>query len=60
MYINGECGETWTGGEGEKWADCMVEEFRLFGITGDWNTATLDPGVWYSRVRNGGCRFMAA
>ena len=27
---------------------------------GDWNTAALDPGVWYSAVREGGCRFMAA
>ena len=20
----------------------------VFGITGDWSTAALDPGVWYS------------
>ena len=32
----------------------------MFGITGDWSTAALDPGVWYSTVYEGGCRFMAA
>ena len=36
----------------------MAEDLRLFGITGDWNTAALDPGAWYSTVRDGGCRFM--
>ena len=38
----------------------MAEDLRLFGITGDWNTAAHDPGAWYSKVREGGCRFMAA
>ena len=38
----------------------MAEDLRLFGITGDWSTAVLDPGVWYSTVHEGGCRFMAA
>ena len=37
----------------------MAEDLRLFGITGDWNTAALDPGAWYNTVRDGGCRFMA-
>ena len=32
----------------------------LRGITGDWSTAALDPGVWYSTVHEGGCRFMVA
>ena len=27
---------------------------------GDRNTAALDPGAWYSTVRDGGCRFMVA
>ena len=27
---------------------------------GGWSTAVRDPGVWYSTVREGGCRFMAA
>ena len=35
-------------------------DLRLFGITGEWGTAALDPGVWYSTVREGGCRFIAA
>ena len=30
------------------------------GMTGDWSTVVLDPGVWYSTVREGACRFMAA
>ena len=38
----------------------MADDLRLFGITGDWSTAALDPGVWYSIVHEGGCRFMAA
>ena len=33
---------------------------RVFGITGDWSAAALDPGVWYSTVGEGGCRFIAA
>ena len=50
----GECGKTWAGGEGERM------DRRLFGIKGDWRTAALDPGVWFSTVREGGCGFMAA
>ena len=38
----------------------MAKDLRLFGITGDWNTTALDPGAWYSTVRDGGCRFIAA
>ena len=38
----------------------MAEDRRLFGITGDWSTAALDPGVWYGTVHEGGSRFMAA
>ena len=38
----------------------MAEDRRLFGITGDWSTVAFDPGVWYSTVRDEGCRFMAA
>ena len=38
----------------------MAEELWLFGITGDWSTAALGPGAWYSTVCEGGCRFMAA
>ena len=37
----------------------MAEDLWLFGITGE-STAVLDPGAWYSIVREGGCRFMAA
>ena len=38
----------------------MAEDLRIFGITGDWNTAAFDPGSWYSTIRDGGCRLMAA
>ena len=40
--------------------DCVADDLRLFGITGDWSTAAFDPGVWYSAVHEGVCRFMAA
>ena len=46
--------------EKEEWTDCVPDDLQLFGITGDWSTAALDPGVWYSTVHDGGCRFMAA
>ena len=37
----------------------MAEDLWLFGTTGDWSTAALDPGAWYSTVHEGGCKFMA-
>ena len=40
--------------------ECVADDLRLFGITGDWSTAVLDPGVWYITVHEGDCRFMAA
>ena len=45
---------------GGGWTDCGTEDHRVFGITGDWSTAALDPGAGYSTVYEGGCRFMAA
>ena len=44
----------------KEWTDCAAEDRRLFGITGDWSTAALDPGVWYSTLCEGGFRFMDA
>ena len=38
----------------------MADDLRLSGVTGDWRTAALDPGTWYNKVHEGGCRFMAA
>ena len=32
----------------------------MFGITGNWITASKDPGVLYNTVCGGGYRFMAA
>ena len=53
-------GKSGPGAKDKEWTDCVAEDLRLFGITGDWNTAALDPGSWYSTVRDGGCRFLAA
>ena len=53
-------GKRGPGGNEKEWTDCVAADHRLFGITGDWSTAALDRGVWYSTVREGGCRFMAA
>ena len=39
---------------------CVANDLRLFGVTGDWKPAALDPGAWYNTVQDGGCRFMAA
>ena len=53
-------GKRGPGGKEKEWTDCVAKDRRLFGITGDWSTAALDPRVWYSTVRKDGCRFMAA
>ena len=53
-------GKRGPGGKEKEWTDCVADDLRLFGITGDWSTAALDPGVWYSAVHEGGCRFMVA
>ena len=53
-------GKRGPGGKEKEWKDCVTEDLRLFGTTGDWSTAKFDPGAWYSTVREGGCRFMAA
>ena len=53
-------GKRGPGGKEKEWTDCVADDLRLFGITGDWSTAALYPGVWYSAVHEGGSRFMAA
>ena len=61
MYTTTVAGKRGPGGKEKEWTDCVVDDLRLFGITGDWSTAALDPaGVWYSAIHEGGCRFMAA
>ena len=47
-------------GKENELTDCVADDLRLIGITGNWSTAALDPGVWYSTVHEEGCRFMAA
>ena len=39
--------------------NCVAEDRRVLGITGDWSTTSLDPGAWYNSVCEGGCWFMA-
>ena len=54
-------GKRGPGGKEKEWTDCVADDLRLFGVTGDWRTAALDPGAWYNTVvQEGGCRFMAA
>ena len=48
------------GGKEKEWTDCVAYDLRLFGITGDWSIAVLEPGVWYSAVHEEGFKFMAA
>ena len=47
-------------GKEKEWTDCVADDLRLFGITGNRRTAALDPGAWYNKVHEAGCRFMAA
>ena len=61
--VSGElenAGKRGPGGKEKEWTDCVADDLRLFGVTGDWKTAALDPGAWYNTVQEGGCRFMAA
>ena len=61
--ISGElenAGKRGPGGKEKKWTDCVADDLRLFGVTGDWRTAAHDPGAWYNTVQEGGCRFIAA
>ena len=46
-------------GKEKEWTDCVADDLRLFGVTGDWRTAALDPGTWYNKVHDGGCRLKA-
>ena len=61
--LSGELENAGKRGPGRKekeWTHCVADDLRLFGITGDWSTVALDPGVWYSAEHEGGCRVMAA
>ena len=65
MIMSGElegAGKRGPVGKEKEWTtDCVADDLQLFGITVDWSTAALDPGVWYnSTVHEGGGRFMAA
>ena len=43
-------GKRGPGGKEKEWTDCVADDLRLFGITGDWRTAALDPGAWCNIV----------
>ena len=47
------------GREEKEGKDCVAEDRRVLSITGSWSITALDPGVRYSTVCEGGCRFMA-
>ena len=53
-------GKRGLGGNDKEWTDYVADDLRLFGVSGDWGTAALDPGAWYNIVHAGGCRLMAA
>ena len=53
-------GKRGPGGKEKEWTDCVADDLRLFGVTGDWRTAALDPGARYNKVHEGGCRVMTA
>ena len=36
-------GKRGPGGKEKEWTDCVADDLRLFGVTGDWRTAALDP-----------------
>ena len=53
-------GKRGPGGKEKERADCVAEDRRVFGITGNWSTAALyiiDPGASLNTVCEGGCRF---
>ena len=43
-------GKRGPGGKEKEWTDYVADDLRLFGVTGDWRTAALDPGAWYKTV----------
>ena len=53
-------GKRGPGGKEKEWMDCGADDLWLFGVTGDWRTAALDPGTWCTKVHEGVCRFIAA
>ena len=53
-------GKRGPGGKEKEGTDCVADDLRLFGVTGDWRTAAHNPGAWYNIVHEGGCRFMTA
>ena len=40
------------GGEENKWKDCVAEDHRVLGITGDCSTAALDPTLALGTTRS--------
>ena len=46
-------GKRGPGGKEKEWTDCVADDLRLLGVTGDWRTAAFDPGVRYSAVHEG-------
>ena len=38
-------GKRGPGGKEKEWTDCVADDLRLFGVTGDWKTTAIDPGA---------------
>ena len=48
------------GGKGKEWVDCVARDVRAFGISGDWESLSLQEDDWYNTVVEGGRKFMDA
>ena len=42
------------GGKEKEWVDCVARDVRAFGISGDWESLSLQEGNWYNTVVEGG------
>ena len=48
------------GGKEKGRTDSVAEDRQVFGITGHWSLAALDPGAWCDTLCQGGCRYVVA
>ena len=47
-------------GKDKKWTDYVQNDFRAFGIAGDWKATALETEVWVKTATEGGQGYMAA
>ena len=48
------------GGKEKEWVDRVARDVRAFGISGDWESLSLQEDDWYNTVVEGGRKFMDA